>query len=95
MSTRTRMEKPRVSRALRRMADKGLIEREPDARDQRFAVIRASRAGARLYARIAPLALEWEQALLCGLSSAERRTLHELIDRLETRVQELRAHGGS
>lgn len=90
LSDRTRMEKPRVSRALRRMADKGLIERDTDPRDQRVAVIRVSRSGARLYARIVPLALEWEQDLLAGLSPAERRQLHDLLDRLDARVAALR-----
>ena len=90
LSTRTRMERPRVSRALRRMADKDLIERHADADDHRYAVIRISRSGARVYARIAPLALEWERALLAELSTDERDQLHHLLDRLESRVARLR-----
>lgn len=89
ISARTRMEKPRVTRTLQRMTDKGLIERETDPNDQRVAVIRLSEQGADLYTRIAPLALRWEEQLLEGLSADERAALRRLLDRLDERVDRL------
>lgn len=94
LSSRTRMEKPRVTRALQRMLRKGLIEREASPDDHRVAVIRMSARGIDLYRRIVPLAREREEALLADLSAEERAALHRLLDRLEERVARLGSGGG-
>jgi len=90
LSERTNMEKPRVSRALQRMSDNGLIEREPSPEDQRVAVIGLSAHGRRLYAQIAPLALQWERDMLSGLSAAERMALDQLLARLSEQLDRMR-----
>ncbi len=90
LSERTNMDKPRVSRALQRMVRSQLIRRETDANDQRVAVIRMSDRGRELYQQIAPLALDWEQELLSGLTDDERRDLNRLLDRLREQVERIR-----
>ena len=84
---RTHMEKPRVSRALGRMQEAGLLVRRVDRQDHRVAVLRLSRRGQDLYQRIAPLALEWERQLLIGLDSQDRTRLDALLDRLQDRLE--------
>ncbi|WP_435100717.1 MarR family winged helix-turn-helix transcriptional regulator [Arhodomonas sp. AD133] len=90
LSERTNMDKPRVSRALQRMVRSQLIRRETDANDQRVAVIRMSDRGRALYEQIAPLALDWEQELLSGLTDDERRDLNRLLDRLREQIERIR-----
>lgn len=91
LSERANLEKPRVSRALHRMTRVGLIDREPSAADQRVAVIRMSAKGRNLYRQIEPLALDWEQEMLAGLSVAERVALDQLLDRLGEQLERMRA----
>ncbi|WP_018717414.1 MarR family winged helix-turn-helix transcriptional regulator [Arhodomonas aquaeolei] len=90
LSERTNMDKPRVSRALQRMARSALIERESDAHDQRVAVIRMSAHGRATYERIAPLARAWERELLAGLDESECLELQRLLDRLQEQVARMR-----
>lgn len=84
---RTHMEKPRVSRALGRMQEAGLLVRRVDHHDHRVAVLRLSRRGEDLYRRIAPLALEWEQQLLTELDGHDRARLDHLLDHLLNRLE--------
>jgi DNA-binding MarR family transcriptional regulator len=79
----TRMHKTRVSRAIAQLARRGLIERVASERDRRERALRLTRAGRRLYAKLVPLALARERALLACMSGAERRSLLRGLDRLE------------
>jgi DNA-binding MarR family transcriptional regulator len=79
----TRMHKTRVSRAIAQLARRGLIERLASERDRRERALRLTRAGRRLYAKLVPLALARERALLACMSGAERRCLLRGLDRLE------------
>ena len=90
LSELTNMDKPRTSRALRRMEERGLIARERHSRDQRVAVIRLTPSGVAIYAEIAPLALEWEQQLVTEFSDEERGALDGLLERLRVRLQAMR-----
>jgi DNA-binding MarR family transcriptional regulator len=79
----TRMHKTRVSRAIAHLARRGLIERVASERDRRERALRLTRAGRRLYAKLVPLALARERALLACMSGAEQRSLLRGLDRLE------------
>lgn len=82
VAERTAMDKVAVSRAVAALLDKRLVERDTHDSDRRRSVLRLSRAGKRLHAQIAPLALQIERDLLAGLSADERTQLHALLDRL-------------
>ncbi len=84
---RTHMEKPRVSRALGRMQETGLLVRRVDRHDHRVAILRLSRRGQDLYRRLAPLALDWERRLLRELDDQDRARLDDLLDRLQIRLE--------
>jgi len=76
------MDKVKVSRAVARMLEAGLITRETDPRDNRASILRLSRRGRRIYDRIAALALAWEQQFLSPLSASEVAQLDDMLARL-------------
>lgn len=82
VAERTAMDKVAVSRAVAGLLGKGLVQREVHGDDRRRSVLRLSRAGRRLHAQVAPLALRIEQSLLSPLDARERVQLHALLDKL-------------
>ncbi len=79
----TRMDKITVSRAARRLLERGLVVRTPNARDGRSHFLSLSDEGRALYARVAPIALALEAKLLKEFTLAEIATLSDLLKRLE------------
>jgi DNA-binding MarR family transcriptional regulator len=82
VAERTAMDKVAVSRAVARLLERGLLEREMHGDDRRRSVLALSETGYRLYDEVAPLALECERRLLAHLHPDERAVLDQLIDRL-------------
>ena len=82
VAARTAMDKVAVSRAVARLLDRGLLQREMHGDDRRRSVLQLSGDGYRIYDEVVPLALDCERRLLEQLSDEERATLHALIDRL-------------
>lgn len=83
IASSTRMHKTRVSRAIAQLRRRGLLERMPSARDRREMRLRLTRSGRALYARLVPLALARERALLRCLTPGERRGFVAALNRLE------------
>ena len=79
----TEMDKVPVSRAVTRLLDKGLINREFSGHDRRRSVLSLSAAGYGMYAQIVPLALAFEAELKATLSSGEQTQLQVLLEKLE------------
>ena len=84
------MDKVAVSRALALLLERGLAERELHGDDRRRSVLRLSRAGRRIYAEVAPLALQLEAALLEPLDATERAQLDTLLSKLADGIRHLR-----
>jgi DNA-binding MarR family transcriptional regulator len=82
VAERTAMDKVAVSRAVARLLERGLLEREVHGDDRRRSVLALSETGYRIYDEVAPLALECERRLLAHLHPDERAVLDQLIDRL-------------
>lgn len=82
VAERTAMDKVAVSRAVARLLQRGLLQRETHGDDRRRSVLALSEAGYRIYDEVAPLALECERRLLAHLDPEEREKLDALIDRL-------------
>lgn len=61
---------------------KGYVERRRDERDRRVHRLYLTSAGTKTMRRLAELGKASEDALLGSLSAADRRTLHELLQRL-------------
>ncbi|MBB5686819.1 MarR family winged helix-turn-helix transcriptional regulator [Sphingobium boeckii] len=67
----TRMDKVTVSRAAIALTERGLLERKPNAVDRRSHLLALSAEGRKLYAAIAPKALELERRIFAEFSEAE------------------------
>ncbi len=83
VAQRTAMDKVAVSRAVARLVEAGRLVREVDAADRRRSVLHLSPAGRRIYAEVAPMALEFERRLFGHLEPREREALFALLDRLD------------
>lgn len=89
VAARTAMDKVAVSRAVARLLERGLVERDTHGDDRRRSVLALSRNGQRIYDDIAPLALDLERRLLSRLDRDERAALDALLDKLADGVSHL------
>jgi DNA-binding MarR family transcriptional regulator len=80
---RTIMDKVTVTRAAQGLLKRSLIKREPNSSDGRSHRLVLTASGERLYAQIAPLALEYEAQLLAGVEQREIKTLERQLRQLE------------
>jgi DNA-binding MarR family transcriptional regulator len=83
------MDKVAISRAVARLSAAGRVAARADPADARRQKLTLTPAGARVHARIAPVALECERRLLETLSPSEKAALDGLIDRLLTGARRL------
>ncbi|MGV2495461.1 MarR family winged helix-turn-helix transcriptional regulator [Pelagerythrobacter aerophilus] len=84
LTERTLMDKVAVNRACRTLAERGLVEREPNVTDGRSHHLELTAQGRSIYDRIMPLTLQMEQQLFASFSASER----DIFVRLLTRVRE-------
>ncbi len=68
-----------VAGILKRLCDKGFIERRSDERDLRRGIIRLTSAGLALEAELQGIALSSEGVLLRGMTGAEAAELYRLL----------------
>jgi DNA-binding MarR family transcriptional regulator len=80
---RTRMDKVTVSRATIALVARGFVSRSKNPADRRSRLLGLTSAGRRLYAAIAPKALELERAVFGQFSVAEIAALKSLLQRID------------
>jgi len=85
----TRMDAVAVSRAVARLLGAGRLHRRTSRADRRRSVLTVSSSGAAVYREVAPLALEYERALLDTLGPRERSALDRVLEALTARAQAL------
>jgi DNA-binding MarR family transcriptional regulator len=90
-AARSGLDRGRAARALQSLARGGYLERTHDAFDARRVLFRLSTRGRAFYRRMSAGARAQEQALLAGLTPAERRRLDRLLAKLQ---RALEAAGG-
>ena len=78
----TEMDKVPVSRAVSKLLDKGLLDRDFSGDDRRRSILHLSEAGYGMYAQIVPLALAYEVELKSALTGEEQAQLAILLDKL-------------
>lgn len=83
------MDKVAVSRAVRALEERGLLERRQHSRDKRSSLLDLSGEGRNIYAEIAPIALDAEARLVAGLNAQELELLADLLDRIRGRAQSM------
>lgn len=79
---RAAMDSVSITRALNQLDALGLLQRTIDAADRRRVVLRLSRKGRAAYEAIAPLSVAAEQAVVAGLTPAQRTELYKLTRRV-------------
>ncbi|MER6350206.1 MarR family winged helix-turn-helix transcriptional regulator [Streptomyces sp. NPDC001595] len=84
-----------VTKRLKQLTERGLVERRGDARDRRVTHIRLTDAGRELVDGILPEQLAYETAVLSGLGAPQQSNLAallgELLGQLEGRLGALRS----
>lgn len=91
VAERTAMDKVAVSRAVARLLERGLIERETHGDDRRRSVLGLSEVGYGVYDEVAPMTLECERQLLAPLDAADRQQLDTLLAKLGAGLEHMRA----
>lgn len=86
VAERTAMDKVAVSRAVAKLLERGLIQRDTHGNDRRRSVLALSEVGYSVYDEVAPMTLECERRLLTDLSEDEAEQLSRLIDKLSDGV---------
>ncbi len=81
------MDKSKVSRAVKQMDEKGLLEKEKDPKDNRATYLSLSPEGKKLYSQIVPKALDWENTVINTLSAAEYRDFVGTLEKLEKQLE--------
>ncbi len=79
---RTAMDKVKVSRAAAALVARGMVRQSPDPHDGRGRLLRLTRKGATLYAKLAPMAGEIDASLAHVISKSEWNTLQKVLDKL-------------
>ena len=82
VSSETEMDKVPVSRAVTKLLDKGLLNRDFSGLDRRRSILRLSEAGYAMYSQIVPLALSYEAELKAALAEQEQVQLEVLLEKL-------------
>ena len=82
VSSETEMDKVPVSRAVTKLLDKGLLNRDFSGLDRRRSILRLSEAGYAMYSQIVPLALSYEAELKAALAEQEQAQLEVLLKKL-------------
>ncbi len=86
---KTQMDKAKVSRAVARLLEAGLLKKAINPEDQRLLLLTLSHKGQSVYEAIIPRARALEATLTEGLGARERAALLELLTRLEQQVERL------
>jgi len=83
VAERTAMDKVAVSRAVTKLLDAQLLQRQFSQDDKRRSALRLSAAGREIYSRIVPIALEHEKKILNQLSVKEVELLRSTLEKLD------------
>lgn len=89
ISLKTQIEKSLISRAISKLLNRNLIQRQISKEDKRRSQIELSPMGYDVYSQIVPLSLEYEEKLLSCLSQQEQEGLSSIIDRLYVHAEKL------
>ncbi len=80
------MEKPRVSRAVTRLATAGLVRKVASTDDHRLVKISLSEAGWKVLSAIVPDAVAVETSLMSAFTDSERDTFVALMEKLHAQL---------
>lgn len=84
----TVMDKVAVNRAVKALADRGLVDRVPNRSDGRSHMLELTQTGRELHDEILPLALKLEETMLGALNEGEREALVSALDKMRRAATE-------
>ncbi len=82
VSLKTQIEKSILSRAISKLLQRHLLDREFDPNDKRRSQLRLTETGQSVYDEIVPVAYRMEKELLACFSAQEQEVFSDLVDRL-------------
>jgi DNA-binding MarR family transcriptional regulator len=82
VSAKTQIEKSILSRAISKLLQRKLIEREFDEEDRRRSILTLSSTGVSVYNEVVPISYDYEQRFLACFSDEEQQQFRHLLDRL-------------
>jgi DNA-binding MarR family transcriptional regulator len=86
VSRRTHVDKAWISRTLKSLQQRGLVDRAADRWDARLALVSLTPEGQALLEEVRPHALQHEAALLQGVDGARFKAM---LDRLEANAERI------
>ena len=81
-----RIDKSTISRAIKQLESRGLIELKADEKDRRSKVLFLTKEGREIYKKLSVSAKAWEKSLLKDLSEQERVTLKAVLHKLNEHI---------
>jgi DNA-binding MarR family transcriptional regulator len=94
LAERSRVEPARVSRAIKDLVRKGLVERTRGADDKRQARLAATPRGHALYRELLPRLAQINRRLMEVLDEGEAALLETFLARLTAQAEKIHAEGG-
>ncbi|XQW86309.1 MarR family winged helix-turn-helix transcriptional regulator [Thalassotalea piscium] len=83
LTNRIAMDKVAVSRAVKRLIEKGLLVKHLDNNDQRSHVLALTKHGVEMYQQLIPIALEHEKSMIANLTLKDKNDLLKLLSKLD------------
>ena len=89
VSVKTQIEKSMLSRAITKLLQRNLLEREFDPKDKRRSMLRLTTTGLSVYDEVVPISYDYELQLLTCFNDTEKDQFGELIDRLYQQAESI------
>jgi len=89
VSVKTQIEKSMLSRAITKLLQRNLLEREFDCKDKRRSMLRLTTTGISVYDEVVPVSYDYERVLLTCFNDTEKDQFSELIDRLYQQAESI------
>ena len=93
VSNKTQIEKSILSRAISKLLNRSLLNREIDPADKRRSMLKLSKTGQSVYDEIVPIAYDMEKELLNCFNAEETEAFSKLVDRLYEHARQLGESG--
>lgn len=89
ISTKANIEKMPTSRAIKKMFERGLLEKTCNKNDKRSLLLQLTDKGKKLYQQLEPIVKQREQELLSVLSNQEISTINNVFSKLEKQAYQI------
>ncbi len=78
----TAMDKVAISRGVKKLIERGIIERKPDAKDRRKQTLRLTDIGHEVYNEVIPKACQYEEKIIEQLNAKDLADIDRIVNKL-------------